>query len=121
MNDAPLTKRERVIVWAAVAACVAAALVISATALTAYIWTEENESTISDAGARIMIANRPPTDATFHERLKTLRKPPNGWTAERRTLERRAMAVLRRLETVHEPALLKRGRTEPDHETAASR
>ena len=121
MNDAPLTRKEKFIIWAVVAACLAAACVISASALTAYIWTEENESTIQDARTRIVIANRPPTDATFHERLKTLRRPPNSWTAEGRTLERRAMAVLRRLEAVHEPALLKRGRTEPDHETAASR
>ena len=44
----------------------------------------------------------------FHASLHQLEPPVSGMAAERRDI-------------LHERALLKRGRTEPNHETAASR
>ena len=100
MNDKLPSIKDRCIVAAILAGATAATLGLLATAFTAYEWNRMKRSTIAEATKRVAIANSRGTEPTSHERVKSLREPIAGWTAEHRVLERRALNVLRQLELV---------------------
>ena len=98
MHDEPLSRKERRTISAVLAATVLATVAIMSTAAIAYVWYEVKEMTIAEARKPVLVTNRPQGDLTSHERLKSLREPISGWTAEHRVLERRGLAILRQLE-----------------------